>query len=94
MNTIRNERPVQEGSWLRNILSFGKGLSSLGFSYDITHILSDSAHCSYGYIGFPESGSLLEFLSTIALLYSIVRFDCSTLKVDIPVYCVIHSAEN
>ena len=47
----------------------GRGLSSLGFSYKSIRILRDSGYFSYDFIGFPESGSLLEFLSTRLLLY-------------------------
>ena len=38
---------LRSGSWLRNSLFFGKGLSSLGFRYKSIGLLSQSYNCSY-----------------------------------------------
>ena len=39
---------MQIGSWLRSTLSFGKGLSSLGFSYNSIGIWKDHGDVLYG----------------------------------------------
>ena len=60
---------LQSGSRLRNTLVLGRGLSSLGFRYKSIRVLSYNCDFPYEIIGFSESGSLLEFLSTRLLLY-------------------------